>query len=358
MAKNADLTGAKSAKKDEFYTQLIDIENEVKHYRKHFKGATVLCNCDDPECSNFYFFFRDNFEFLGLKKLISTCYKNTDWFQFSEEKDEKAVCQIYTGRQNKPETRILSGGGSFRSEECIEFLKECDIVCTNPPFSKFREFVALLMKYGKKFLIIGNVNSITCKEVFPYVMRNEIWLGASIHSGDREFMVPDDYPLEAASWRVDDKGRKFIRVKGVRWFTNLDYKERHDDIPLFRHYTSAEYEAFDNYNAINVGKTEDIPCDYEGVMGVPVTFFDKYNPDQFEILGITKTWFGGASKTYPPQIQIKDGKRGKRPVTKLNDGAVLSVKSPPERKTYYVIDGQYYVQTYPRVLIRRKRSTK
>lgn len=285
MAKNADLNGAKSAKKDEFYTQLIDIENEVKHYRPHFKGATVLCNCDDPECSNFYFFFRDNFEFLGLKKLIATCYKNTDWFQFSEGKEERAVCRIYTGDGNEPETRFLEQGGSFRSEECIELLKEADIVCTNPPFSKFRDFVALLMKHGKKFLIIGNVNSITCKEIFPYFMRNEMWLGASIHSGDREFMVPDDYPLNAASSRVDEKGKKYIRVKGVRWFTNLDYRERHENITLYKRYTSEEFPTYDNYAAINVDKTIEIPCDYDGVMGVPITFMDKYNPDQFEILG-------------------------------------------------------------------------
>ena len=285
MAKNADLNGAKSAKKDEFYTQLADIENEVKHYRPHFRGATVLCNCDDPACSNFYFYFRDNFEFLELKKLISTCYRNTDWFQVTSGKEQQAICQIYTGKGNPPEMRILEQGGSFRSEECVEFLKEADVVCTNPPFSKFRDFVALLMNYKKKFLIIGNVNSITCKEIFPHFMRNEVWLGASIHSGDREFGVPDDYPLNAAGCRVDGQGRKFIRVKGVRWFTNLDYRERHEDIPLFRHYTPKEYPTYDNYDAINVDKTTEIPCDYDGAMGVPITFMDRYNPEQFEIIG-------------------------------------------------------------------------
>lgn len=285
MAKNADLNGAKNAKKDEFYTQLVDIENEVKHYRRHFRGATVLCNCDDPECSNFYFYFRDNFEFLGLKKLISTCYRNQNWFQFSEGKDEKAVCCIYTGKANPPERRILEQGGSFRSEECLAFLKEADIVCTNPPFSKFRSFVSLLEQYGKRFLIIGNINSVTGKEMFPLFMSNRAWLGASIHSGDREFRVPNDYPLNAAGWRVDEKGQKFIRVKGVRWFTNLDYRERHEDIPLYRHYTPEDYPKYDNYDAINVGKTAEIPCDYDGMMGVPITFMDKYNPAQFEIVG-------------------------------------------------------------------------
>lgn len=285
MAKNADLNGAKNAKKDEFYTQLVDIENEVKHYRRHFRGATVLCNCDDPECSNFYFYFRDNFEFLGLKKLISTCYRNQDWFQFSEGKDEKAVCCIYTGKDSPPERRILEQGGSFRSEECIAFLKEADIVCTNPPFSKFRDYMELLFRYQKQFLIIGNVSAITSKEIFPHFKRNELWLGASIHSGDREFMIPDDYPLDAASSRIDEKGRKFIRVKGVRWFTNLDYKERHEDIPLYRRYTPEDFPKIVNYDAIFISKTEEIPCDYNGEMGVPITFMDRYNPAQFEIVG-------------------------------------------------------------------------
>ena len=285
MAKNADLNGAKNAKKDEFYTQLVDIENEVKHYRRHFRGATVLCNCDDPECSNFYFYFRDNFEFLGLKKLISTCYRNQDWFQFSEGKDEKAVCCIYTGKASPPERRILEQGGSFRSEECLSFLKEADIVCTNPPFSKFRDYMELLFRYQKQFLIIGNVSAITSKEIFPHFKRNELWLGASIHSGDREFMIPDDYPLDAASSRIDEKGRKFIRVKGVRWFTNLDYKERHEDIPLYRRYTPEDFPKIVNYDAIFISKTEEIPCDYNREMGVPITFMDRYNPAQFEIVG-------------------------------------------------------------------------
>ena len=331
MAKNADLNGAKSAKKDEFYTQLVDIENEVKHYRKHFKGATVLCNCDDPECSNFYFFFRDNFEFFGLKKLISTCYRNTDWSLFSEGKDEKAVCCIYTGKNNPPEKRILEQGGSFRSEECIEFLKEADIVCTNPPFSKFRDYMELLFRYHKRFLVIGNVSSITCKEIFPHFMNNEVWLGASIHSGDREFMIPDDYPIKAASSRVDAKGRKYIRVKGVRWFTNLDYKERHEDIPLFRHYNPTDYPKIVNYDAIFVSKTEDIPCDYDGKMGVPITFMDKYNPAQFEIIGSS--------------LELADMKLIKRLMGKAGGGPrfYIEEKGVPKRK-------------FERIVIRRRMS--
>lgn len=357
---NKNLNAAKEAKKDEFYTQLEDINNELRHYREHFRGKTVLCNCDDPRVSNFFTYFAYNFEFLGLKKLITTCYKNQDADLFSQHQSEKAVYLIYEGDKNgnnipDPEEigiHPLKGDGDFRSRECIELLKQADIVVTNPPFSLFREYVALLMEYEKKFLIIGNVNSNTTKEIFPLIKDKKIWMGASIHSGDRKFWVPDDYELNAAGCGVDETGRKFIRVKGVRWFTNLDYKERHEDIVLYKNYTSEEYPKFDNFDAINVDKTEEIPCDYDGVMGVPVTFLDKYNPDQFDILGITKTWFGMANKTYGEQIQIdKNGKRSR--VTKLNDGAVLKVQVPPTGKTYYEVDEEFYIQTYPRILIRK-----
>ena len=231
--------------------------------------------------------------------------------------------------------------------------KQADIIVTNPPFSLFREFLAQLIEYDKQFLIIGNMNAVTYKEVFPLVQANKVWFGASIHSGDREFGVPQDYPLNAAGWRVDEKGRKFIRVKGVRWFTNLDYKERHEDLILYKTYSPEEYPQYDNFNAIEVNKTENIPADYEGMMGVPLTFLDKYSPDQFEILGITKTWFGLANKIYSEQIQVdKNGKETR--VTKLNDGAVLEVQCPPIGKTYYKVNGKLYIQTYPRILIRRK----
>lgn len=291
---NYDLNAAKKAKKDEFYTRLEDIEKELRHYRQHFKGKVVLCNCDDPRCSNFFRYFTMNFEVLGLKKLIATCYKNQDVDLFSQHDCERAVYQIYEGDKNQNravddeeiEVRYLKGDGDFRSAECIALLEEADIVVTNPPFSLFRQLMALLVKHNKKFLIIGNVNAITYKELFPLIMSNELWLGASIHSGDREFQVPDDYPLQAASFRVDENGKKFIRVKGVRWFTNLDYAERHIDIPLFKHYTPEEYPTYENYDVIEVGKTADIPCDYDGLMGVPITFMDKYNPDQFEIVGM------------------------------------------------------------------------
>lgn len=290
---NKNLNQAKNAKKDEFYTQLVDIENELRHYKAHFKGKTVLCNCDDPRVSNFFHYFSYNFEQLGLKKLITTCYKNQNRDLFSQNDSERAIWLEYFGDRNgnrvpDPEEigiHHFKGDGDFRSQECIELLKEADIVVTNPPFSLFREFLEVLMKYDKHFLIIGNVNAVSYKETFQLIKTNKLWLGASIHSGDREFGVPKDYPLNASGCREDEKGNKFIRVKGVRWFTNLDYKERHEDLILYKSYSPDEYPMYDNYNAINVDKTAEIPMDYDGVMGVPITFLDKYNPDQFEIVG-------------------------------------------------------------------------
>lgn len=278
MAKR-NIDKAKEAKKDEFYTQLDDINNELKHYREHFRGKTVLCNCDDPRISNFFTYFAYNFEFLDLKKLITTCYKNQNMDLFSQNQSEQAVYLIYEGDKNGNHTPDaneigvipLKGDGDFRSKECIELLKEADIVVTNPPFSLFREYVAQLMEYDKEFLIIGNQNALSYKEIFPLIRDNKMWLGASIHSGDRKFWVPEDYELKAAGCGIDATGRKFIRVKGVRWFTNLDYKERHEDLILYKNYTPDLYPKYENYDAINVNKTEDIPCDYEGIMGVPIT---------------------------------------------------------------------------------------
>ena len=228
------LTAAKTAKKDEFYTQLADIAEEVRHYRDHFRGKTVLCNCDDPRVSNFFHYFAYQFEALGLKRLITTCYKNQDVDLFSRHDSERAVYLIYDGDKNgnripDPEEigiRELRSDGDFRSPECIELLRQADIVVTNPPFSLFREYLAQLMAYKKKFLVIGNVNALTTKEVFPLVMENRLWLGISIHSGDRKFWVPDHYPLDAAGCGIDENGKRFIRVKGVRWLTNLDYAQR------------------------------------------------------------------------------------------------------------------------------------
>jgi len=315
---NTTLINAAKAKKDEFYTQITDIEKECGHYWGHFKGKTILCNCDDPYESNFFKHFALSFNVLGIKKLIATCYAgspiaNTQMSLFDYESEEhkttrmphkivinEAVDENKDGAfdlrdivaslaKNKNNTLTrLNGDGDFRSQECIEILKEADIVVTNPPFSLIREYIAQLVEYEKQFLIIGNINAITYKEVFSLVKENKIWLGVSIHSGDREFRVPDYYPLDAAGYRVDKNGIKYIRVKGVRWITNLDYKQRHEDLFLYKTYNSTKYPKYDNYDAINVNKTEEIPKDYDGVMGVPITFLDKYNPDQFEIIGIDR----------------------------------------------------------------------
>lgn len=345
---NKNLNKAKEAKKDEFYTQLEDINNELRHYREHFRGKTVLCNCDDPRVSNFFTYFAYNFEFLGLKKLITTCYKNQDIDLFSQNKSEQAVYLVYEGDKNGDHipnaeeigVKPLKGDGDFRSRECIELLKEAEIVVTNPPFSLFREYVAQLMEYGKKFLIIGNVNAITYKEIFPLLMNNQIWLGASIHSGDRKFWVPNDYELNAAGCGIDETGRKFIRVKGVRWFTNLDYKERHEDLILYKTYSPEEYPKYENLDAINIDRTDDIPCNYDGLMGVPITFMDKYNPDQFEILGIGIAGLGLAAgvKPYKPEH-----KKYRREIQKR--GAVDG--------DLYMMNGDEVVVPYRRIIIRK-----
>lgn len=349
MAKR-NIDKAKEAKKDEFYTQLDDINNELKHYREHFRGKTVLCNCDDPRISNFFTYFAYNFEFLGLKKLITTCYKNQNVDLFSQNQSEQAVYLIYEGDKNGNHTpdaneigvMPLKGDGDFRSKECIELLKEADIVVTNPPFSLFREYVAQLMEYDKEFLIIGNQNALSYKEIFPLIRDNKMWLGASIHSGDRKFWVPEDYELKAAGCGIDATGRKFIRVKGVRWFTNLDYKERHEDLILYKNYTPDLYPKYENYDAINVNKTEDIPCGYEGIMGVPITFMDKYNPDQFEIIGLGIANLGLSIGVQPYKPEHK---KYRKEIQKR--GAVDG--------DLYMMNGDEVVVPYARILIRRKK---
>ena len=290
---------AKEAKKDEFYTQLEDINNELRHYREHFRGKTVLCNCDDPRVSNFFIYFAYNFEFLGLKRLITTCYKNQDMDLFSQNESEKAIYLIYEGDKNGnriPDVeeigvKPLKGNGDFRSKECIELLKEADIVVTNPPFSLFREYVAQLMEYKKKFIIIGNKNAITYKEIFPLIKENQIWVGVQPMGVDMLF----DVPMEQAEdfLKKSKNGSKYRVVDGVVkgrsasiWFTNLEHKKRHDSLILYETYSKEKYPTYINYNAIEVSKTELIPSDYDGIMGVPITFMDKYNPEQFEIVGI------------------------------------------------------------------------
>lgn len=288
---NKNLNKAKEAKKDEFYTQLEDINNELKHYREHFRGKTVLCNCDDPRVSNFFTYFAYNFEFLGLKKLITTCYKNQNADLFSQGQCEKAVYLVYEGDKNGnhiPDAEEigvlpLEGDGDFRSRECIELLKEADIVVTNPPFSLFREYVAQLIEYDKKFLIIGNQNAITYKEIFPLFQQNKLWLGYGFNAGNAYFSVPETNMEYAAG--VYDVNTKMVKFRNCHWFTNLETAKRHEDLILYKKYTPEEYPKYINYDAIEVGKTADIPCDFEGLMGVPITFLDKYSPDQFEIIG-------------------------------------------------------------------------
>ncbi len=283
---NKNLRKANTAKSDEFYTQLSDIEKELGNYKAHLKNKTIFCNCDDPEDSNFWNYFALKFEDLKLKKLVSTHYeKEKPSYKLEIVRDINK-----DGKINKLDTirTPLKQNGDFRSPECIEILKEADIIVTNPPFSLFREYVAQLIKYNKKFIIIGNVNAITYKEIFKLIKDNKIWLGQSIHSGDREFRVPAHYIIHSPSKRVDEKGIQYVRVNGVRWFTNLDYKERHEDLILYKTYkeNKKEYPKYENYNAINIDITKDIPVDYDGDMGVPITFLDKYNPEQFKIIGL------------------------------------------------------------------------
>ena len=278
---NKGLRSASKNKKDEFYTQLSDIEKELKNYQTFFDGKVVFCNCDDPEYSNFWKYFELNFEKLNIKKLIATHYC---------ENDKSYKLELFKKNNELVKKKeALEGDGDFRSEECKLLLKQCDVVVTNPPFSLFREFVSLLIEYKKKFLIIGNQNAITYKTFFPLIKNNCVWLGQSIHSGDREFSVPDDYPLTASNSRTDEFGKKYVKVKGVRWWTNIDYPQRYTDLVLYKKYNPEIYQKYDNYNAINVDKTKDIPCDYDGFMGVPITFLDKYNPNQFELIGIMNT---------------------------------------------------------------------
>lgn len=375
---------AKRNKADEFYTQLPDIENELCHYKEQFQGKVVFCNCDNPFESNFFKYFAMNFNHLGLKKLITTCYKNspianTQLSLFDDESpkdkttmsphkiiitevrdfnndDKVDLADVEWLLKNKKNALSrLKGDGDFRSQECIELLKQADIVVTNPPFSLFREYIAQLMEYKKKFLIIGNLNALTYKEIFPLIKSNKIWLGQSIHSGDREFRVPDYYQIRTKNCRVDEKGVKYIRVPGIRWFTNMDVPIRHKNLTLYKKYTPEEYPKYDNYDAINVNYTSDIPYDYEGAMGVPITFIDKYNPEQFEIvaLGIV----GNIDFSCEKKMEIlKNG----LPTGKFTVNAKGTLyrkynpqidKKPPAFKDAKT--GELYSSIYARVIVRR-----
>jgi len=327
MAGNSNLHDSARNKQDEFYTQLSLIEKELKHYRSFFAGKTVLCNCDDPYESNFFKYFAMNFNALGLKKLVTTCYATSpvvgDEFEYyvdnagqlafvpdtdttplvcstrrpyrveitevtDENHDGRAdLADVeYLMRNRKNTMTLLNGDGDFRSPECVELLREADVVVTNPPFSLFREYIALLEEYRKYFIIIGNMNAVTYKEIFPMIAENRLWLG--YNSGHFWFKVPDSYEIKKTDFKIDEHGQKWRRMGNICWFTNVDIEKRHENMSLFRSYSPELYPKYDNYDAINVDRTVDIPCDYYGVMGVPITFLSQYNPDQFEIVAFRK----------------------------------------------------------------------
>lgn len=292
---NTGLHSAKRNKRDEFYTQIVDIERELQHYRKLFKGKVVYCNCDDPYVSAFFEYFAKNFEFLGLKKLVTTCYKSQHIDLFSQNDSEQAIKLEYMGGAlNSLPTADdigvtpLKGDGDFRSPECIEILKQADIVVTNPPFSLFAEYVQHLDVYNKKFIVIGHQNAITYKDVFPLIKENKMWLGYGFKRNMAHFIAPhyEDTASDA------DHREGMIRVSGVVWYTNMDHNKRHEEVILVKRYSGNEkaYPKYDNYDAIEVSKTQDIPMDYPGAMGVPITFLTKYNPDQFEIIGCSYSY--------------------------------------------------------------------
>ncbi len=298
------------AKQDEFYTQLDDIAKELKYYKQHFQGKVVFCNCDDPYESNFFKYFALNFNQLGLKKLIATCYNGSPiagdelplLFEIEESEPKKIAYKVeitevqdynndgavnladvqWLIQNDKNVLSLLKGNGDFRSQECIELLKEADIVVTNPPFSLLREFILLLVEFNKQFLIIGHQNAIHYKDIFTLIKEDKIWLGYKF--GDMSFKVPDYFEPRATRYWVDSNGQKWRSLGNVCWFTNLDIQKRQEELILYRKYIPEEYPKYDNYDAINVDKTSEIPADFEGIMGVPVTFIDKYNPSQFEII--------------------------------------------------------------------------
>ena len=389
---NSNLKEAKAAKNDEFYTQFHDIEVEMNAYLEYdpnvFRGKTVLLPCDDPEWSNFTRYFAAKFDELGLKKLISTSYApdskkyktpyqpslfEQDAPQFDKTKTS-VKGKIFILEKDKSgdgriniddlEWKYLDGDGDFRSKEVTKFRDEADFIITNPPFSLFREFLAWIIDGRKQFIIIGNMNCITYKEVFPLIMHNKVWLGVPFIGGNAYFRPATQNEYANG---VYDENTNLVKFRNCIWLTNVDHGRRHEPLPLMtmadnlrfsKHKEikgKSAYDRYDNYDAIEVPFTDAIPSDYEGVMGVPISFLDKYCPEQFEILGITKTWFGSASKIYPEQIQIdRHGKESK--VTKLNDGAVLLHSEVPQNETYYMVEGKYYTQVYARVLIRHIKS--
>ena len=381
MAGNKSLGAARVAKEDEFYTQLTDVEKEMRHYRKHFKNKTVFCNCDDPFESNFFKYFVLNFNRLGLRKLIATCYASSpiannqlslfDVIGNEENKQNKpykaVVTKVYdkTGdggidmfdvaelfKSGENELTELIGDGDFRSPECVELLKQADIVATNPPFSLFREYVALLMEQKKDFVIVGNQNAVAYKDFFPLLSDNKIWLG--YNSGHFWFKVPDSYEVKKTDFKIDENGQKWRRMGNICWFTNLDIEKRHEDMTLFRNYSPDKYPTYDNFDAIEVSKTADIPCDYYGVMGVPITFMSQYSPEQFEIVGLSqKCGFGANSiKFYDDYKEVKqDGTPTGSTGKKTNGNPMLAGK--PLSGNYYTNGKEIVRSLYSRIFIKR-----
>jgi hypothetical protein len=362
---NSKLTRAKKNKKDEFYTQLSDIERELKHYKEHFKDKVVYCNCDDPRISNFFHYFSYNFEKLGLKRLITTCYKSQERDLFSKNDSTKAILLEYLGDKNGnriPDIeeigiKQLKSDGDFRSKESIEFLKQADIVVTNPPFSLFREYVAQLIKYNKKFIIIGHQNATKYKEIFRHFIDNKIWLGYGFKGGAAHFINQHYEDYASAGDHKDG----MIRVSGVVWLTNLDISKRHEDLILYKKYSEEEYPKYDNYDAIEVSKTKDIPMDYEGVMGVPITFLDKYNPDQFELVGMTSgrnEFDATPTKKYINPLQHNpDGSVTNG--SKANTSSTIVYKNIPDGVYYTAENTEGYMKVlYTRLLIKNKNIKK
>lgn len=315
--KQRSLGAAKAAKDDEFYTQLTDIEKEVRHYKKHFRGKVVYLNCDDPRESEFFHFFSHQFERLGLKKLIAACYKSQNVDLFSREDSEQAVYLEYDGDKDgdripgpdEVEVRYFEGDGDFRSKESLALLKEADIVVTNPPFSLFREFVAQLMEHEKKFLIVGNISSVTAKEIWPLFQDNKMWLGVSrAGTGQMWFKIRDDFPVKSGQ-RTDESGQRWQTIGNSAWFTNLDHNKRHEELIPVKKYTPEHYPKYVNYDAIHVAKVADIPADYDGEMGVPITFLGKYNPEQFELVGNSLSLGEPMSSIAPKGTYQQGGRR-------------------------------------------------